>query len=29
VAALAVELGGEAERLDTAIRRFLDEVRAA
>ena len=29
VAALAVELGGEAERLDAAIRHFVDEVRAA
>jgi len=29
VAALAVDLGNEAERLDGAIRRFVDEVRAA
>lgn len=29
VASLAVELGNEAERLDGAIRRFVDEVRAA
>jgi methyl-accepting chemotaxis protein len=29
VAGLAVDLGNEAERLDGAIRRFLDEVRAA
>jgi methyl-accepting chemotaxis protein len=29
VAGLAVTLGGEAERLDAAIRRFLDGVRAA
>jgi methyl-accepting chemotaxis protein len=29
VAGLAVALGGEAERLDAAIRRFLDGVRAA
>ena len=29
VASLAVDLGNEAERLDGAIRRFVDEVRAA
>jgi hypothetical protein len=29
VAGLAAALGGEAERLDVAIRRFLDGVRAA
>jgi hypothetical protein len=29
VAGLAATLGGEAERLEAAIRRFLDGVRAA
>jgi hypothetical protein len=29
VAGLAVALGGEAEKLDSAIRQFLDAVRAA
>jgi methyl-accepting chemotaxis protein len=29
VAVLAVQLGGEAENLDAAIRKFLDQVRAA
>jgi methyl-accepting chemotaxis protein len=29
VASLAIDLGNEAERLDGAIRRFVDEVRAA